>query len=96
MEQPFEIRFDFPLASSDLIISLSATAELHHSDPWYRVDNFRFADNRHHENISPVLPPIEIKQIQQGSLTSWVHRDSEKETLLSMAAGNAIERVFQK
>jgi hypothetical protein len=96
MDKPFEIRFDFPLASSDLIISLSATAELHHSDPYYMVDNFRFADDRHHDNISAVLPPIEIKQMQQDSITTWVHCDSEKETLLSMAAGNAIERALQR
>lgn len=94
MEQSFEIRFDFSLSSSDLIIPLSAIAELHHSDPYYRVDNFRFADAQHH-HASPVLPAIEIKKMQQGAITSWVHRDSEKETMLSMAAGNAIEKTLK-
>jgi hypothetical protein len=44
--RPFEIEFDFPVASSDLKISLNATAELHHSEPYYLVHNFYLTNGK--------------------------------------------------
>ena len=90
MSQPFEIRFDFTLAP-DLIVSLKATAELHHSDPYYRIDNI-FVEGHHTEY--PALPEFEIRQVEHDSTHTWVHCDSEKESLLSIAAGHAIEKTM--
>ncbi|HUR64971.1 MAG TPA: hypothetical protein VMZ03_01365 [Chitinophagaceae bacterium] len=92
MEQPFEIKFDFPLAHSDLYISLKATAELHHSDPYYVIDNFYFAPTDLKKSDLSILPAQEIKQIRRGGSKVWVHCDSERESLLSMALGKAIEK----
>ena len=72
MQQPFEIIFDFPLADPDLIISLRATAELHHSAPYWIIDDFHLKDsNRQHD--ASILPPLEIKKIKRDSSELWVH-----------------------
>ncbi len=92
MNQQFEIKFDFALAHSDLIISLSATAELHHSDPYYVIDNFHFAGIKPKESEVSIIPAQEIKQITRGDTKVWVHRDSERESMLSLAIGKTIER----
>jgi hypothetical protein len=91
MSQPFEIRFDFPLAHSSMTISLRATAELHHSDPYYVVDHFHFESAKSRNGEPSLLPPLELKKIQRGSSYVWVHRDSERESLLSVAVGKAID-----
>lgn len=91
--RPFEINFDFPVASSDLKISLSATAELHHSEPYYLVHNFYLSNksaNGHHS----VLPDQEIKRIKLDGNYTWVHKDSEKPSELSTAIGKGIEAVI--
>ena len=94
MSQPFEIQFEFHLAPSNLIIPLKATAELHHSEPYYRIENIQVAGANPPVNHAPVLPEFEIKRIEQDSIITWVHCDSEKESLLSIAAGNAIEKTM--
>lgn len=93
MEKPFEIKFDFPLAHSDLSISLKATAEIHHSDPYFVIDNFHFASAKPSRTEPSVLPTQEIKQIRRNGSMVWVHCDSERESLLSLALGKAIEQV---
>ena len=91
--RPFEINFDFPVASSNLKISLKATTELHHSEPYYRVHNFFFTDSNDHGRHS-VLPDQEVKRIKRGNDYVWVHKDSEKESELSIAIGKGIESVL--
>lgn len=96
MSQPFEIKFDFPLAHSNLTISLKATAELHHSDPYYVIDHFHFALVKPKKGATSLLPPLELKKIKRGSSSIWVHRDSERESLLSQAVGKAVDRELKK
>ena len=96
MEKPFEIKFDFPLAHSDLFISLKATAELHHSEPYFIIDNFRFASAKPRKNDPSILPAQEIKETRRGNVRTWVHCDSERESLLSLAIGRAIEKTRKK
>jgi hypothetical protein len=91
MEKPFEIIFDFPLATSDLIVSLRATAELHHSEPYFVVNDFHASNAEPDSEHPSSLPRQEIKRIKNKKGYIWVHRDSEKETLLSMAIGKAID-----
>jgi hypothetical protein len=93
MEQPFKIRFDFLVANSNIKVSLSATAELHHSDPYYVVQDFYFEESGDGIDYPSVLPPQEIKMIKRGSRRIWVHRDSEQESLLSTKIGEAIEAM---
>ena len=95
MKQPFEIEFDFPLAGSDLIISFKATASLHHSDPYYLVEDFHNATIRLHEDDPSIFPTQEIRQVDRGGACVWVHRDSDRESLLSLAIGQGIERALK-
>lgn len=92
--RPFEINFDFPVASSNLKISLRATAELHHSEPYYLVHNFYLTNTVNDPGRHSVLPDQEIRRIKRGSGHIWVHKDSEKESELSIAIGKGIEIVL--
>jgi hypothetical protein len=92
--RPFEIEFDFPVASSDLKISLNATVELHHSEPYYLVHNFYLPDSKKNKEHHSVLPDQEIKRIKRNGSYVWVHKDSEKESHLSIAIGEAIESTL--
>ncbi|HEY5771538.1 MAG TPA: hypothetical protein VIS75_02870, partial [Chitinophagaceae bacterium] len=89
--RPFEIKFDFPVASSDLKISLNATAELHHSEPYYLVHNFYLTDSKKNVDHHSVLPDQQIRCVKRNGSYVWVHRDSEKESELSIAIGAGIE-----
>ena len=93
MEKPFRINFDFSLAHSAYILPLSARATLHHSEPYYVVEDFQVAGDKHIPGTTSVLPPQEIKKIVSANQTLWVHRDSERETELSMAIGRSIEKA---
>jgi hypothetical protein len=95
MKQPFDIQFDFPLAGSDLIISFKATATLHHSDPYYVVEDFHNASIRPYKDDPSVFPAQEIKQVNRSSSCVWVHKDSDRESLLSLAIGKGIERALK-
>jgi hypothetical protein len=90
---PFEINFDFPVASSDLKISLNATVELHHPEPYYLVRNFHLMENKNNTDNS-VLPEQEITRLNRNGSFVWVHKDSEKESDLSTAIGKGIENTF--
>lgn len=91
MKQQFEINFDFPVAHSDVKISLRANVELHHSDPYYVVHDFRYDGNNGRQNQLSILPSQEIKYLKKGKGGAWVHCDSDRESLLSLAIGKAIE-----
>lgn len=92
--RPFEIRFDFPVASSDLKISLNATVELHHSDPYYLVRNFYLTDSEKKNSHHSILPDQEIMRTRRNDFYTWVHKDSERESELSIAIGLGIEKVL--
>ena len=90
--RPFEIKFDFPVASSDLKISLNATVELHHSEPYYLVHNFYLTDGKKNTDHHSVLPDQQIRRVKRNGSYVWIHKDSEKESELSIAIGVGIER----
>ena len=96
--RPFEIKFDFPVASSNLKISLSATAELHHSEPYFVVHDFYLTNNKSDTGCSrhSVLPDQEIKRIKRDGACVWVHKDSEKESELSFAIGAGLESILSE
>ena len=92
----FEIKFDFPVASSNLKISLDATAELHHSEPYYKVWNFYLTSGEKNNEHHSILPDQEIKRIKRNGAYVWVHKDSERESDLSIAIGAGIENELSK
>ena len=94
MKQRFEIYFDFVIAHSGFIIPLKVTAELHHSVPYYVVDNFDLVDTERNENSPSIIPAQEVKLIKRDLKDVWVHKESERESLLSIAIGKAIESVL--
>ena len=91
MNKPFEIIFDFALAQSELVIPLKATAQLHHSDPYYVVENFHIVGAPLRQDEISIIPTQEIKRIYRNGTPVWVHRDSERESVLSLAIGKAID-----
>lgn len=91
MEKPFYIQFEFPVAHSAFTVTLKATAELHHSDPYYVIHSFQYTENDRLNASISVLPTQEIKRLKKGRSVTWVHKDSERESLLSLAIGKAIE-----
>jgi hypothetical protein len=93
MEKPFEINFEFPVAHSDMTISIRATAELHHSDPYYIIHSFYFPGSKPGKKNLSLLPVQEIRSLKKGEKRIWVHRDSGRESLLSKALGRAIENL---
>ena len=93
MNSSLEIRFEFPLAHSDLTISLSATVTVHHSEVYYVVDDFRFAGANYRQRELSLLPVQEIKKVRRGDAEIWVHKESQRESQLSIALGRAIEKA---
>jgi hypothetical protein len=83
-ERTYSIAFTFRLENSSLIIPLTADVEVHHSDIFYVVKNFR---TQSHQKRS-ILPDVRIKKVNG----TWVHCDSGKETAISMEVGAAIDR----
>jgi hypothetical protein len=83
----FDVDFDYAL-SENITIRLTANVQLHHSIPHYVVSNFRFKNN---PQGSPLLDDVNIVAISNKKGISWVHADSRKETVLSMAIGKVIE-----
>ena len=94
--RPFEIKFDFPVASSNSKISLNATVELHHSEPYFVVHDFFLANNHIDQGRHSILPNQEIKLIKREGSGVWVHKDSEKESELSLAIGEGLESALTK
>jgi hypothetical protein len=96
MNQPFEIKFDFPLAHSDLIVSLRATAEVHHSVVYYIIKDFHFAGNLPRKNDISIIPEQEVMPVDRDGQRVWVHRESKRESYLSIAIGKSIDAYLDQ
>jgi hypothetical protein len=95
MSKPFEIKFDFLVADSRMRISLRARAEVHHSEPYYVVSDFSLEKDHDVRHYPSILPDQHIKRLNRQGVCMWVHKDSERESLLSMAIGQGIERALK-
>lgn len=83
----FDVDFNYVL-SDNITLSLTANVQLLHSTPHYLVSNFHFKNN---PGGTPLLNDINIIAVKNKGKISWMHMDSRKETVLSMAIGKAIE-----
>lgn len=90
MEKPFKIIFDLPLENSGHTLQLTAEVQVHHSVTYYVIDNFQFEKSRSRGGL-PVLPKIEIEKVDEHGVPTWVHCDSKRSSMLSIAIGKAIE-----
>ena len=88
-----EISFEFPLAHSDLTISLRATVTVHHSEVYYVVDKFHFAGADPGRREPSLLPAQEIQKMRRGDEMIWVHKESQRESQLSISVGRAIDKA---
>jgi len=80
----YSIAFNFRLDHSNFTIPLTADIEVHHSETFYVIKNFRTQSQKE----KSVLPDVWLKKMNG----IWVHCDSSKETTLSMEVGEAIDR----
>jgi hypothetical protein len=80
----FTIGFDYLLEGLPKSIHLKAVATAHHSERHYVVSAITAYSDK------AALPDFDIKKLKG----KWVHTDSEKETHLSKAAGEAIDVVL--
>jgi hypothetical protein len=83
----FDVDFNYAL-SENIIIRLTAYVQLTHSTPHYIISNFHFKDN---PGGCSLLNDINIMATKDEKGINWVHTDSKKETMLSLAIGKAIE-----
>lgn len=83
----YTIAFNFLADDGRLKVHLLADVELHHSQPYYIIRNFKTTGRA----ISSGLPEIRLKR----SGGRWVHTDSGKVSDLGTAIGQAIEAYEQ-
>jgi hypothetical protein len=88
IRKSFVIAFDYQLESSSVRLPLIADVEQHHSETWYLVKGLKMAGRPG----GAVLPDMKIRRLNG----KWVHRDSDKETNLSVIAGEAIDKYEKK
>lgn len=79
----YTIAFDFLADDGRLKVHLLADVELHHSQPYYIVRNFKSIGR----GTSSGLPEVRLKR----SGDHWVHTDSGKVSDLGTAIGRAID-----
>lgn len=91
MTTPFTIEFDFPLENTTVRIHLKAVAQPGPSSS-YIIHSFSHSYGSRKIANRFLLPEQYIKCVNKDGIRNWVHTDSLKETLLSMAIGEAIER----
>ena len=92
MKQSFNINFNYPFRDKDFSIALTGSATLHHSDPYYVVNNIRFA--KHTSGPMDALPEIKVQQRDIRGEKVWVHADTQKESELSHIIGQAIDHYL--
>ena len=83
----YNIAFDFLSDNGRLKVHLLADVELHHSQPYYIVRNFKTIGRE----VSSGLPEVRLRRING----LWVHTDSGKVSDLSTAIGQAIDAYEQ-
>jgi hypothetical protein len=79
------IAFDYCIPGQAIPIALTADVQLHHSESFYVVNNFRLKG----KTGASVLPEIQLKKLGNR----WVHKDSGIESELGTAVGKAIDQL---
>lgn len=83
-QNSYAIEFDIQLETT-IQLHMTAVATLHHSTPYYVVNDFR----TRHQHEGSILPELKIRK-KKGV---WVHLDTEKPTQLSEVVGSAIDAL---
>lgn len=93
MRKPFVIEFDFPLENTSVKIHLRAITEPNAKENSFLVHSFCSSSVVSEDPRKFLLPCQHIMYVNNQGTRNWVHTDSQKETLLSMAIGEAIEKL---
>ena len=83
------------MKDSSIAIWIEAGVLLHHSPPYYKVHKFHFAGKPENSAII-TLPEMDILHIKKNGISSWIEKDSETETPLSIAIGTAISNAIKE
>lgn len=88
----FKINFDVPIRGSDILVPMTAIAELHHSDVYYLLRSIEIVPRKDGQTKGDVfIQELKIKQLKGEKESIWVHCDTMRESELSRSAGLAIE-----
>lgn len=91
-KKEFRINFDMPVRGSDIVVPMTAIAELHHSEPYYLLRTIEIISQKEDSKKGDVfLRELRIKQLKGEKENIWVHCDTGRESELSRSAGLAIE-----
>ncbi|MGN6421063.1 MAG: hypothetical protein ACTHMC_26355 [Pseudobacter sp.] len=91
-KKEFRIHFDMPIRGSDIVVPMTAMAELHHSDPYYLLRSIEISFKRDDTSKGGVLmKELRIKHVKGEKEDIWVHCDTGRESDISRHAGLAIE-----
>ncbi|HVK47011.1 MAG TPA: hypothetical protein VM488_04195 [Pseudobacter sp.] len=91
-KKEFRIYFDMPIRGSDIVVPMTAMAELHHSDVYYLLRSIEITFKRDGNSKGDVLMrELRIKHVKGEKENIWVHCDTGRESDISRSAGLAIE-----
>jgi hypothetical protein len=91
-KKEFRINFDMPIRGSDIVVPMTAIAELHHSEPYYLLRSIEIISKSENKGKGDVfIREIRIKQVKGEKENIWVHCDTGRESEISRSAGHAIE-----
>ena len=91
-KKEFRIDFDMPIRGSDIVVPMTAIAELHHSEPYYLLRSIEIISKKQDKSNGEIfIRELKIKEIKGEKENIWVHCDTGRESELSRSAGLAIE-----
>ena len=83
----FDIHFGIPLEGRRQQAYVEAKSELSEDNEYYNIHSYKVENS----DIDLNLMPMKIKHVKNDTELQWLHVDSEKESVLSVAAGKSIE-----
>ncbi|QEC42038.1 hypothetical protein [Pseudobacter ginsenosidimutans] len=91
-KKEFRINFQMPIRGSDIVVPMTAIAELHHSEPYYLLRSIEIIPVKQDKPKGEIfIRELRIKEIKGEKENIWVHCDTGRESELSRSAGLAIE-----
>ncbi|WP_127132820.1 hypothetical protein [Pseudoflavitalea rhizosphaerae] len=91
-KKEFRIDFNMPIRGSEIVVPMTAIAELHHSEPYYLLRSIEIIPVKQDKPKGEIfIRELRIKEIKGNNESIWVHCDTGRESELSRSAGLAIE-----
>ncbi|MBS1597359.1 MAG: hypothetical protein JST75_03980 [Bacteroidetes bacterium] len=93
-KRSFAIRFEIWLVKSNKLFAMQAIAQPAKADHSYLIHSFSSSQKFNQDKIVSeklALPYLSIQRVERNGKKIWVHNDSGKETMISVAIGKAID-----